>query len=134
MFGVSKHFWPLLLTDSSSSKEKKYAHYLAEACWAGARIIQGQQTPQAQDIYNLLILIFSDGKEKLCNLETLREHAGISADEWEDLLQYTAQVRIYPGLCNRNTKFPLLLGVEQSRQLQVLWIHENCASNPEGTL
>ncbi|KIM87068.1 hypothetical protein PILCRDRAFT_815526 [Piloderma croceum F 1598] len=75
-----------------SSKEKKYTHYLAEASWAGARIIQGQTTPQAQDIYDLLISIFSDDKGQLCNLETLREHAGLSEREWEELLQYTAQV------------------------------------------
>jgi hypothetical protein len=84
----------LLLTNRLSSKEKKYAHYLAEASWAGARIIQGQQTPQAQELYNLLMSTFSSEQGKLCNMEVLREHAGLSTDEWEDLMQYTTQVRI----------------------------------------
>jgi dipeptidyl-peptidase-3 len=83
---VSKSFAQL------STKEKKYAHYLAEASWAGARIIQGQQTPHAQDLYSLLISTFSDDKGKLCNLEALRKRADFSTEEWEDLLQYTTQV------------------------------------------
>lgn len=34
-WGLWRHFQP-------SGKEKKYAHYLGEASWAGARIIQGR--------------------------------------------------------------------------------------------
>ena len=79
------------LTCLCSSKEKKYAHYLSQASWAGARIIQGQWTPQAQSLYDLLILTFSaDGK--LADLAALQQHAGLSATEWEDLMQYTTQV------------------------------------------
>ncbi|KAI0722500.1 aflatoxin-detoxifizyme [Earliella scabrosa] len=74
-----------------SSKEKKYAHYVGEASWAGARIIQGQWTPQAQKLYDLLILTFSENG-KLADLEALQQKSGLSADEWEDLLQYTSQV------------------------------------------
>jgi dipeptidyl-peptidase-3 len=76
-----------------SSKEKKYAHYISEASWAGARIIQGQWTPQAQKLYDLLILTFSDeSKCKLGQLEALQKNAGLGEDEWEDLMQYTSQV------------------------------------------
>ncbi|KAI0751198.1 aflatoxin-detoxifizyme [Daedaleopsis nitida] len=74
-----------------SPKEKKYAHYVGEAAWAGARIIQGQWTPQAQKLYDLLILVFSENC-KLANLEALQQKSGVSADDWEDLLQYSAQV------------------------------------------
>ena len=94
VFGVPKFYWTIRLINCPSSKEKKYAHYLAEASWAGARIIQGQTTPQAQDLYELLISTFSDDKGQLCNLENLRKHAGLSEGEWEELLQYTAQVSI----------------------------------------
>ena len=74
------------------SKEKKYAHYVGQASWAGARIIQGQWTPQAQSLYDLLILTFSkDGK--LADLETLKRESGVSDEDWTNLLQYTAQVR-----------------------------------------
>ena len=95
VFGVPQLFCSHLLIHCLSPKEKKYAHYLAEASWAGARIIQGQQTPHAQDLYSLLISTFSDDKGKLCNLEALRKRADFSTEEWEDLLQYTTQVRIY---------------------------------------
>ena len=76
-----------------SSKEKKYAHYVGQASWAGARIIQGQWTPQAEKLYDLLILTFSENG-KLANLDALQHKSGVSVDEWEDLLQYTSQVRI----------------------------------------
>jgi dipeptidyl-peptidase-3 len=82
--------WVILLIDWPSSKEKKYAHYISEASWAGARIIQGQWTPQAQKLYDLLVLTFSDkSKCKLGQLRALQNDAGLGADEWEDLMQYT---------------------------------------------
>lgn len=94
-----------------SEKEKKYAHYLGLASWAGARIIQGkslfvlisilinliiflgQWTAQAKDLYDLLILTFSDASgRRLADLDFLQKNSGLSATEWEDLLQYTVQV------------------------------------------
>ncbi|TFK54893.1 dipeptidyl-peptidase III [Heliocybe sulcata] len=75
-----------------SPNEKKYAHYLAEASWAGARIIQGQWTPQATSLYDLLILTFSDSKGNLADLDALKTKAGLGNEDWEDLLQYTSQV------------------------------------------
>lgn len=74
-----------------SSKEKKYAHFVGQASWAGARIIQGQTTPYAQKLYDLLVLTFSDNG-KLGDLARLQRESGVSAQEWTDLLQYTAQV------------------------------------------
>ncbi|PCH38202.1 aflatoxin-detoxifizyme [Wolfiporia cocos MD-104 SS10] len=73
-----------------TSKEKKYTHYVGQASWAGARIIQGQWTPQAQKLYDLLILTFSDNG-RLADLEGLKQRSGISPEEWEDLIQYTSQ-------------------------------------------
>ncbi|KAJ3838296.1 aflatoxin-detoxifizyme [Lentinula raphanica] len=73
------------------SKEKKYTHYVSEAAWAGARIIQAQWTPEANELYDLLILTFSD-HGNLTNLQTLQSASGLASDEWEDLLQYTVQV------------------------------------------
>ncbi|KAK7693549.1 hypothetical protein QCA50_003118 [Cerrena zonata] len=74
-----------------STKEKKYAHYIGQASWAGARIIQGQWTPFALRLYDLLILVFSE-KGKLGDLAALKQKSGVTADEWEDILQYTSQV------------------------------------------
>ncbi|KAF8654206.1 hypothetical protein AX16_003732 [Volvariella volvacea WC 439] len=75
-----------------SSREKKYTHYLNQASWAGARIIQEQWTPQATSLYDLLITTFSTPQGKLADLKALHEAANVSDAEWEDLLQYTAQV------------------------------------------
>ncbi|KAF9564650.1 aflatoxin-detoxifizyme [Agrocybe pediades] len=75
-----------------SEKEKKYTHFLGLASWAGARIIQGQWTAQAQDLYDLLILTFSDGKDSLADLAELQKASELNATEWEDLLQYASQV------------------------------------------
>jgi len=102
----------LLTRLQHSEKEKKYAHYLGLASWAGARIIQGkslycpprpgspynlitfsgQWTPQAKELYDLLILTFSDASGRsLADLDLLQKCSGVSATEWEDLLQYTVQ-------------------------------------------
>ncbi|KAJ3483997.1 hypothetical protein NLI96_g5928 [Meripilus lineatus] len=73
-----------------SSQEKKYAHFIGQAAWAGARIIQGQWTPQALDLYDLLILTFSD-QGKLGDIESLKQKSGVSQQEWEDIIQYSSQ-------------------------------------------
>jgi dipeptidyl-peptidase-3 len=73
-----------------SPKEKKYTHFLSQASWAGARIIQGQWTPQAEKLYDLFISTFGDDG-KLGDLEGLKQKAGLSPNEWEDLMQYTTQ-------------------------------------------
>ncbi|EPQ58127.1 aflatoxin-detoxifizyme [Gloeophyllum trabeum ATCC 11539] len=75
-----------------SDKEKKYAHYIAQASWAGARIIQEQWTPHATSLYDLLILAFSDNNGNLADLDALKANAGLGDGDWEDLLQYTSQV------------------------------------------
>ena len=43
-------------------------------------------------LYDLLILTFSENG-KLADLDALRTKSGVSAEEWDDLLQYTSQVR-----------------------------------------
>lgn len=83
----------MLFSDrQDSEKEKLYAHYVGEASWAGARIIQGQWTPQATSLYDLLILTFSTNG-KLADLGALQSNSGVSQQAFEDLLQYTMQVR-----------------------------------------
>ncbi|PPQ86247.1 hypothetical protein CVT25_005576 [Psilocybe cyanescens] len=72
-----------------SEKEKKYAHYVGLASWA---VWAGQWTPQAQDLYDLLISTFSGEKGTLADVEVLQKKSGLSSTEWEDLLQYTSQV------------------------------------------
>jgi dipeptidyl-peptidase-3 len=69
-----------------------YAHCISEASWAGARIIQGQWTEQAQSLYDLIILVFSENGG-LADLEALKKRSGVGDEEWEDLLQYSSQVQ-----------------------------------------
>ncbi|TFK19126.1 aflatoxin-detoxifizyme [Coprinopsis marcescibilis] len=75
-----------------SSTEKKYAHYVGLASWAGARIIQEQWTPEAKDLYDLLIATFSDKNKSLTDLSKLHKASGIPDNDWDDLLAYTVQV------------------------------------------
>ncbi|KAI5997175.1 peptidase family M49-domain-containing protein [Pisolithus albus] len=77
--------------DQLTSREKLYAHYIGQASWAGARVIQGQWTSQAQTLYDLLVLTFS-ANGKLTDLEALKQRSGVSEQDFDDALQYTAQV------------------------------------------
>lgn len=105
-----------------SSKEKLYAHYISQASWAGARIIQGQWTPQAERLYDLLIFTFSD-QGKLGDLEGLKQKSCISEEDWDSLMQYTIQVRITCFfLCVQSQL--LSSGPKQPCQLQVFWFHQ----------
>src|ERR1700683_4024401 len=48
-------------------------------------------------------------------------------------IYHTGQmIQLVPNAYSRNTKPPLLLGVEQPCQLQVLWIHKNCPPSSGG--
>ncbi|PFH54364.1 hypothetical protein AMATHDRAFT_135808 [Amanita thiersii Skay4041] len=85
-FDVTKAFNQL------SSKEKKYAHFIGLASWAGTRIVQEQWTPQALELYDLLTHMFTTSNGSPANLEALRTSSGLTPEEWEDLLHYTAQV------------------------------------------
>jgi dipeptidyl-peptidase III len=74
-----------------SPTEKKYAHYLSEASWAGARIILGQWTPYTERLYDLLILTFSENGT-LTDMNALKEKSGLSQDEWDCVLEFASQV------------------------------------------
>ncbi|KAG8746386.1 hypothetical protein FRC10_005097 [Ceratobasidium sp. 414] len=77
------------LTDT----EKLYTHWVGAAAWAGARIVQEQWTPEAQALYDLLILVFSAPNGKSLNdLAELKAKADLNDEEWTQLLEYVAQV------------------------------------------
>ncbi|KAJ7940644.1 aflatoxin-detoxifizyme [Mycena leptocephala] len=78
--------------DQLSSTEKHYTYWLTLASWSGRSIIQEQWTPQATDLYDLLILTFSSTDGKLADLQALQHKAGLSKDEFDGLLQYASQV------------------------------------------
>ncbi|KAH9997284.1 aflatoxin-detoxifizyme [Russula vinacea] len=73
-----------------SSRERKYAHYLGEAAWAGARIILGQWTPYTERLYDLLILTFSENGS-ITDINALKEKSGLSGDEWDRILEFASQ-------------------------------------------
>lgn len=87
-----------------------------------------QWTPQAADLYQLLILTFSTNAESLADLPSLQQRASLSDNEWEDLMQFTTQVS--RALCIAfSYRFDLSdLDIEQSRQLQDLRVHEDNTS------
>lgn len=79
--------------DQLSAKEKRYAHHINVASWAGARIIQGQWTPHAQELYTLLILIFTNPEDGKCvDFNRLKEDSKVSDENWKHATSYTAQV------------------------------------------
>ncbi|KAF7363442.1 Dipeptidyl peptidase 3 [Mycena sanguinolenta] len=78
--------------DQLSPTEKHYAYWIDHASWGGRPILQAQWTPQATDLYDLLILTFSGNDGKLADLQALQSNAGLSADEFNHLTQYASQV------------------------------------------
>ena len=42
----------------------------------------------------MITQVFSENG-KLANLGTLKKHSGVNDEEWEDLLQYSSQVRVW---------------------------------------
>lgn len=85
---IKEHF------DGLTDKEKLYAHQIAYASWIGARVILEQTTPHGSDIFDLMRTTFSASKEKateLADLDAMRSKAGVSADEFEGVLEYAAQ-------------------------------------------
>ena len=75
-----------------SPKEKAYAHYVGQASWYGARIILAQQAPHMEKLYDFIIALFTTPNGTTVDLEALKASSGVSADDWEDILQYTIQV------------------------------------------
>lgn len=56
----------------------------------------------------MIVQVFSENG-KLTDLEALKEKSGVNDEEWEDLLQYSSQVRVWfrrlPFVPNQETRF-----------------------------
>lgn len=77
--------------------EQLYAHWQAQAGWAGARIIMAQNSHDGQRIIELLLALVAeegkgDGQKKLVDLAQLFEKAGLDKGEQTGFLEYVAQV------------------------------------------
>jgi dipeptidyl-peptidase-3 len=82
-------------------QEKLYAHYISQANWAGGRIIQRQTTPTAERLCDLVMALFSAEKGKMADLASLRAKSGISDEDWNELLAYSAQVGVSSRVSQR---------------------------------
>ncbi|GAA5805626.1 hypothetical protein HPULCUR_011147 [Helicostylum pulchrum] len=77
--------------ETLSLKEKKYAHYMSRAAFEGTRIIITQTNPNAVAIYDMILKTFSNADGNMINTETLFKASGVSAETFEQFLQYSAQ-------------------------------------------
>lgn len=76
-------------------QEKLYSHFMAQACWSGGRIIMRQTTETAEQLYDLVVSTFAESDQaanKLGDLEQLKVKSGVTQEEWDETLEYCAQV------------------------------------------
>lgn len=75
-------------------KEKLYAHHLSQACWSGANIVAEQTSPKAAELLRFICSVFGtkDDARRLTDLKALKHSSGVTSDNWEHVLAYSAQV------------------------------------------
>ncbi|MBW0514372.1 hypothetical protein O181_054087 [Austropuccinia psidii MF-1] len=80
--------------NSLTKTEKLYAHWMSRASWEGARIIMNQWTPQAEDLFDFILSLFgsSSNPTRPASFASLRKKSGLCDLEWNQLLDYSAQV------------------------------------------
>lgn len=66
-----------------SDKEKKYAHYLSQAGWAGGLICLLQTSPEAPLIFSLVLKLFKAESTEDLQKKALEKVAGLSAEEFQ---------------------------------------------------
>ncbi|KAA1076581.1 hypothetical protein PGT21_012279 [Puccinia graminis f. sp. tritici] len=134
-----------------SREERLYAHWMSRASWHGARIIMNQWTPKSEQLYDFILTLFgshSDPTQPAC-FESLRENAQLNTEEWEQALDYSAQLlsnltnyksfgatKFIPR-CPASTFEALIKASERSTQTNLLWQsvkHEIYSLEPEGIL
>ncbi|KND89460.1 putative dipeptidyl peptidase 3 [Tolypocladium ophioglossoides CBS 100239] len=78
---IEKHF------EALNDQQKRYAHFISKACFAGTRIILRQISPESESIYDLILTL-----HKSCNGDwtSLAKKAGIEESELTSFLEYAA--------------------------------------------
>ncbi|KAI1859479.1 hypothetical protein JX265_010482 [Neoarthrinium moseri] len=79
---IEKHFEPL------SDQQKRYAHFISRAAWAGTRIVLRCVSPESESIFDLILALH---KSSGGDWKALQAKAGISDEELDQFLQYAAQ-------------------------------------------
>jgi dipeptidyl-peptidase-3 len=79
---IEKHF------DALSDKQKRYAHFISRASFAGTRVVLRQVSPESEPIYDLILALH---KSSQGDWKALQSKAGISDEELDYFLQYAAQ-------------------------------------------
>ncbi|KAG0168946.1 hypothetical protein DFQ28_011381 [Apophysomyces sp. BC1034] len=77
--------------ESLSDTEQKYAHYMSRAAFEGTRIIVTQTNANAEDIYDLILHVFTDRNGELINVQDLAQKSDVSKETFDHFLQYSAQ-------------------------------------------
>jgi dipeptidyl-peptidase III len=77
--------WNLL-----SEKEKMYCYYLHKACWTGKRVCPFERSYESPALFILLKILFTQDMKEL--KETCMTKAGLSEEEWNQLIVYSAAV------------------------------------------
>ncbi|RDW94407.1 putative dipeptidyl peptidase 3 [Coleophoma crateriformis] len=79
---IKKHF------DALTDQEKRYAHFISKAAFAGTRITLRQVSPESTDIYDFIISLY-----KSCDGDwaSLQKKAEITEQELNSFLEYSTQ-------------------------------------------
>ncbi|KAH6564881.1 hypothetical protein BSLG_005489 [Batrachochytrium salamandrivorans] len=89
---VKPHF------DALTDTEKKYAHFIGQASWAGAGIVAASMSPYAPAIVTLFLDLFTvpetrrSSSPKMVDMATLQAKSGASEVSWKHFLEYASQV------------------------------------------
>jgi len=78
---IEKHFTPL------TDKQKRYAHFISKASFAGNRIVLRQVSPESEHIYDFIIALH---KTSHGDWKALAEKAGVSEADVTAFLEYAA--------------------------------------------
>ncbi|KAK1730790.1 hypothetical protein CaCOL14_002881 [Colletotrichum acutatum] len=79
---IEKHFEPL------TDKQKRYAHFISKASFAGTRIVLRQLSPESEPIYDFIIALH---KSSGGDWNSLAKKAGVDESQLTHFLEYAAQ-------------------------------------------
>ncbi|KAI9339804.1 peptidase family M49-domain-containing protein [Zopfochytrium polystomum] len=90
---VKQHF------DALSDDEKLYAHWIAKASWAGARVIAGQASHHSNSLVQMFLDVFSAPRNgadttppHIRDMEAYKAATGLSDAAWKQFLEYAVSV------------------------------------------